>query len=67
MIEVGGGTARDHARRRDRRAICTEPADVTTGVARAGEVGSQVKMRVGELWLVANVRSLRLDDADDAA
>ena len=29
-------------------------------VAQGGQVGSQVKMRVGGLWLIANVRTLRL-------
>lgn len=29
-------------------------------VAHAGQVGSQVKMRVGSTWLIANVRALRL-------
>ncbi len=29
-------------------------------IAAAGQVGSQVKMRVGHHWLIANVRSLRL-------
>ena len=28
--------------------------------ASAGQVGSQVKMRVGNSWLIANIRSLRL-------
>ncbi len=32
-------------------------------VAAAGQVGSQIKMRVGLTWLVANVRSLKLEDA----
>ncbi len=62
VIEVGGGTARvliDGSTVDDLHRA----AGVTTGVARAGEVGSQVKMQSGELWLVANVRSLRLDDA----
>ncbi len=31
-------------------------------VAAAGQVGSQVKMRVGSAWLIANVRSLKLAD-----
>jgi hypothetical protein len=31
-------------------------------VAHAGQVGSQVKMRVGATWLIANVRSLKLTD-----
>jgi DNA helicase HerA-like ATPase len=30
----------------------------------AGQVGSQVKLKVGDRWLVANVRSLRLAEAD---
>src|SRR3546814_6972619 len=30
-------------------------------IAMAGQVGSQVKMRVGSSWLVANVRALVLD------
>jgi hypothetical protein len=31
-------------------------------VAMAGQVGSQVKMKVGTSWLIANVRTLRADD-----
>jgi len=31
-------------------------------VASAGQVGSQIKVRVGATWLVANVRSLALDN-----
>lgn len=34
-------------------------------LAMAGQVGSQVKVRVGDTWLVANVRTLA-NDADDA-
>ena len=30
-------------------------------IAAAGQVGSQVKVRVGGAWLIANIRSLRLD------
>nr|WP_246352458.1 ATP-binding protein [Sphingomonas xinjiangensis] len=33
-------------------------------VAHAGQMGSQVKMRVGGTWLIANVRSLKLDSGD---
>ncbi|NNC71771.1 MAG: ATP-binding protein [Sphingomonadaceae bacterium] len=35
-------------------------------LAMAGQVGSQVKIRVGDSWLVANVRTLS-NDADDPA
>jgi len=31
-------------------------------VASAGQVGSQIKIRVGGVWLIANIRSLKLDD-----
>ena len=35
-------------------------------VASAGSVGSQIKMRVGGTWLIANVRSLKLVDGQGA-
>jgi uncharacterized protein len=31
-------------------------------IAHAGQVGSQIKMRVGSTWLIANVRAMRLAD-----
>ncbi|WNO54276.1 ATP-binding protein [Stakelama saccharophila] len=42
----------------------SEHSDAT--VANTGRVGSQVKMRVGNYWLIANIRSLRIaqDDPD---
>ena len=33
-------------------------------VAMSGQVGSQVKMKVGASWLIANVRTLRTGDED---
>ncbi len=33
-------------------------------VASGGQVGSQIKVRVGPSWLVASIRSLRLSDGD---
>ena len=41
-------------------AQCDDPV-----AASAGQVGNQIKMRVGTAWLVANVRSLALDSAHD--
>ncbi|HEY1124000.1 MAG TPA: DUF87 domain-containing protein [Sphingobium sp.] len=35
--------------------------DADPSVAMAGQVGSQIKMRVGERWIVATVRTLSLD------
>ncbi|WP_174298450.1 ATP-binding protein [Sphingomonas bacterium] len=38
-------------------------ADPDPVIAQGGQVGSQVKMRLGSAWLIANIRSLRLADA----
>jgi DNA helicase HerA-like ATPase len=46
----------------DRASIETLIDDSDPVVATAGSVGSQIKMRVGATWLVANVRSLMLED-----
>ncbi len=46
----------------DRSAIAALEDRADPILAAAGQVGSQVKMRVGSVWLVANVRSLRLED-----
>jgi DNA helicase HerA-like ATPase len=40
-------------------ATVDHPDPVT---ASGGQVGGQIKLRVGNSWLIANVRSLRLDD-----
>ncbi len=45
----------------DRLAGHSDPS-----VAMAGQVGSQVKIKVGAVWLVASVRALQLDPAGDA-
>ncbi len=47
----------------DRAAITALFDDADPVVAAAGQVGSQITMRVGASWLVANVRSLKLEDA----
>jgi hypothetical protein len=39
-------------------------SDPDPSIAAAGQVGSQVKLKVGERWLIANVRSMRLAEAD---
>ena len=36
--------------------------DPDPAIAGSGQVGSQIKLRVGSTWLVANVRSLRLSE-----
>jgi DNA helicase HerA-like ATPase len=44
----------------DRAALSSD-----TVVASAGQVGSQIKMRVSGVWLIANIRSLKLTDHKD--
>ncbi|MEG3149218.1 DUF87 domain-containing protein [Sphingomonas sp. ZT3P38] len=46
----------------DARALEINEQNSDTVAASAGQVGSQVKMRVGNSWLIANIRSLRLAD-----
>ncbi len=46
------------------RAALDDVADHADPVAATGgQVGSQIKMRVGSGWIVANVRALKLEDA----
>jgi uncharacterized protein len=44
----------------DRALIESMRDDPDPSIASAGQVGSQLKMRVGQTWLVANVRELKL-------
>ncbi len=46
-----------------RLAECMEDADPS--IALAGQVGSQIKIRVGDAWLLANVRDQRKDRRND--
>ncbi len=47
----------------DPAALDSLSGSADPAIANAGTVGSQVKMRSGPSWLVANVRALRFDDA----
>ena len=71
----GAGAALDRDRHRssksparDRRSAWTPPrwrrlqSHADPSVAMSGQVGSQIKMIVGNSWLIANVRTLRADD-----
>jgi hypothetical protein len=60
--EISGGSAVCSFEPHQLKAIATH-RDAT--VAMSGQVGSQVKMKVGELWLLGNVRDLRMDEAND--
>jgi hypothetical protein len=60
--EISGGSAVCSFEPHQLKAIAGH-RDAT--VAMSGQVGSQVKMKVGELWLLGNVRDLRMDEAND--
>ena len=47
----------------DRASIAALSDAADPVVAAAGQVGSQIKMRIGTSWLVANIRSLKLEDS----
>lgn len=59
VLEIGGSTSRVMFEMTALAALTGHPDPV---VAVAGQVGSQVKVPVGSNWLIANVRSLKLDD-----
>ncbi|GLV24822.1 ATP-binding protein [Sphingobium sp. Cam5-1] len=48
----------------DAASIATLAHDSDPCTAMAGQVGSQVKMRVGSAWLIASVRSMMMDRQD---
>jgi len=62
VLEIAGSSSQIvmDARALDHTAMSHDPV-----VASAGSVGSQIKMRVGATWLIANIRSLRLVDGSD--
>ena len=61
IVEVSGGSS---SIRLDGRALKQLEGHADVIVAMAGQVGSQVKCRVGGLWLLANVRDMRLENPD---
>jgi len=60
VLAVAGGGSRVLF---DRNALELVAQDADPVVASAGQVGGQIKMRVGGAWLIANIRSLVLDGA----
>ncbi len=63
VVEAGGGSARIALNARDLAGLHEQAAAQGFGEI-VGEAGSQVKMRVGGLWLIAGIRTLRLDAMD---
>ena len=61
VVEIAGSGARvEIAGRR----LVELAADPDPSVAMSGQVGSQIKIDSGRRWLLANVRSLRITDAE---
>jgi len=58
VIEISGSSSQV---RFDAAALARQTAATDPSLATAGQVGSQIKIRLGSTWLVANVRSLRMD------
>jgi len=61
VIDIAGSSSQV---RLDAALVSSLAGDPDPSIAMGGQVGSQVKMRLGEQWLIANVRSLRIDQAD---
>ncbi len=57
VAEIGGGGSKVML---DANALDTVAQSTDPAIAASGQVGSQIKVRVGGAWLVANVRSLKL-------
>ena len=63
LIEIAGSTS---TIRLDRSALAMLAGQADPVLAMAGQVGSQIKVRSGARWLVANIRSLKLAPGNDA-
>jgi uncharacterized protein len=51
--------------RLDAAAVTALQSHADASIAMSGQVGSQVKMVVGDAWLIANVRTLRTGDSNE--
>jgi hypothetical protein len=61
LIEIAGSSSQISF---DAQLLGRLRDDPDPSIAMAGQVGSQVKVRVEQRWLLANVRTLRLAEAD---
>src|SRR5436190_19718001 len=60
VVEIAGSGSQI---RIDGKALAALQSHKDASVAMSGQVGSQVKMVVGNSWLIANVRTLRANDS----
>jgi DNA helicase HerA-like ATPase len=61
VVEISGGGAKIQM---DGNRLQEVALDPDPSVALSGQVGSQIKLASGNKWLLANVRCLKMDDAD---
>jgi hypothetical protein len=62
VVEIAGSGSQI---RMDGAALTALQSHADPSVAMSGQVGSQVKMVVGNSWLIANVRTLRANDSGE--
>ncbi|HEU5286289.1 MAG TPA: DUF87 domain-containing protein [Sphingomicrobium sp.] len=62
VVEIAGSGSQI---RLDAAALAALEPHPDPSVSMSGQVGSQVKMIVGSSWLIANVRTMRADEATD--
>jgi hypothetical protein len=62
VVEIAGSGSQI---RLNAAAVSALQSHADPSVAMSGQVGSQVKMIVGDAWLIANVRTLRSSDAGE--
>ena len=59
VIEISGSASQV---RFDAAALARQEQATDPSLATGGQVGSQIKIRLGSTWLIANVRTLRIDE-----
>ncbi|MET0246034.1 MAG: DUF87 domain-containing protein, partial [Sphingomonas sp.] len=64
VVEIAGSSSQVVF---DAAALESHAGSSDAALANAGQVGSQIKMRVGSTWLIANVRSMKLAGQDRIA
>src|SRR6185437_13935449 len=62
VVEIAGSGSQI---RMDAAAVAALQSDKDASIAMSGQVGSQVKMVVGNAWLIANVRTLRAGESGE--
>src|SRR5689334_5660498 len=62
VVEIAGSGSQI---RMDAAALAALQSHSDPSIAMSGQVGSQVKMIVGNAWLIANVRTMRAGDQSE--